>query len=79
VFLRTDERSLDYVQASVELAQEHVAMGQIMKASAIYSQVVDHVKEGDMKDEVRVRFLLRRAELVAPDDDCAQRHDFTKI
>jgi separase len=72
----TDTWILDYVQSSVELAQEYLGMGQITKASTMYSQVVNTVKEGDLTDEVQVRFLLKRAELLAPEDEWDQRYKF---
>jgi hypothetical protein len=70
---RLTKEPTDYVQAAIELVQEHLAMGQSTKAATICAQVVEKVKDSDMSDEIRVRFLLQRAELLAPQDDLDQR------
>jgi hypothetical protein len=48
-------------------------MGQTKKASALFDQVIEKVKNREMTDEVRVIFLLRRAELLAQGEDVGQR------
>ncbi|KAK7685385.1 hypothetical protein QCA50_011248 [Cerrena zonata] len=68
VIRRLCERNLntqpdDYVQASIDLAHEYVNLGKTQRAANIYAYVYNVAKNAFIREETRVLYYLRYAEL----------------
>jgi len=57
----------------LELAHEYVTLGKMKRAITIFNQALEIVRQGEVSDEVRVRFLLRFAESLAVAEDVPSR------
>lgn len=55
----------DYVQASMDLATEYVKLGKTQRAANIYAHVYNVAKNAYVREETRVLYYLRYAELFA--------------
>ncbi|EGO04017.1 hypothetical protein SERLA73DRAFT_84238 [Serpula lacrymans var. lacrymans S7.3] len=57
--------SVAFILTSVDLAHEHLKLGKLKRANAIFNQCLSIIKTNDVSDDVRVRLLLRYAEALA--------------
>ena len=62
-----------YIIASLELAHEYATLGRHRRATSIFNQALDTVRNGQTSEEVAVRFLLRFAESLALTEDVPKR------
>lgn len=58
----------------VDLAQEYMKLGKSKRASALFSKCASVLKAGEVPDEVRLQYLLGRAEVLALGGHVAARY-----
>ena len=63
-----------FIIASMELAYEYGKLGKIKKASAIYNQALNAIKNERHSDDTKVKFFLRYAQSLAVSDASPQRY-----
>lgn len=54
-----------YSVICVDLAHEYMKLGKSKRASALFNKCANLLKMGDVPDEVRLQYLLGRAEVLA--------------
>ena len=54
---------VEYVQASIDLAAEYVKLGKTKRAANVYAHVYNTAKNSFIRDETKVLYYLRYAEL----------------
>ena len=62
-----------YVATSIDLAHEYVALGKMRRASSIFNQALEVVRDKHASPEVAVRFLLRYSESLAMIEEVPKR------
>ena len=55
--------AIEYVQASIDLAAEYVKLGKTKRAENVYAHVYNTAKNAFIRDETKVLYYLRYAEL----------------
>jgi separase len=65
---------LAYSVICVDLAHEYIKLGKSKRAGSLFVRCANLVKEGNVPDEVRLRYLLGHAEVLALGDNVHARY-----
>ncbi|KAH7913084.1 peptidase family C50-domain-containing protein [Hygrophoropsis aurantiaca] len=58
-----------YIMASIDLAHEYLKLGKTKRAGAMFAKSINVFKSQDISDDIRVRYLLKHAEMLALEDN----------